>query len=467
MSGSGGGDNKNNTENSVKKCGLTEVVIFLLAILAGTACSICSKTMMELRSVGITGEVEIFQKPIFQTFGMFVGMIFGIVMHWLVVFFKIPFPGYEHANSSSKKDALFNNDDTGAKNNRNHHYGSIGGNGTEEEKESFLSQDNNANGTTNQASTGIPTWMYFFLAIPSIFDLGATVLCMMGLQYIDVSIYQLLRGSGQSIDDQWRLDGQTPFIFCNVPITRNQPHFLFFLVPFSILGIIFVALMKQHVLGDHLFVFQWIGVVWNVVSVFFVGAVAILNEQAGQGGEQQDLDATSTTQAGQALLGVLLVMAGAVVQAMQFVFEEKVMTMDIPSPPLLLIGMEGIWGTLLCVLIVYPLAYYLPGDDHGSYEDPFNTMEMFYNSKTIQYAFAIYFFVIFSYNFLAVLVTFALNSVWHAILDNFRPIVSFALAPAIILEISNIIVGALVFAPDCMDDIALHILFHNCIWRLW
>ena len=177
---------------------------------------------------------------------------------------------------------------------------------------------------------------------------------MMGLQYIDVSIYQLLRGS----------------------------------------GIIFVALMKQHVLRDHLFWFQWIGVFWNVIAVFLVGGTAILNES------EQD---TSEIQSGQALAGILLVMAGAIVQAMQFVFEERVMTMDIPSPPLLLIGMEGLWGTLLCVTVVYPLAYYLPGDDHGSYEDPFNTYEMFKNSKTIQNAFLIYFVVIFLYNFFACL----------------------------------------------------------------
>ena len=42
-----------------------------------------------------------------------------------------------------------------------------------------------------------PIWMYFFLAIPALFDLGATALCMMGLRYIPVSIYQLLRGSGK------------------------------------------------------------------------------------------------------------------------------------------------------------------------------------------------------------------------------------------------------------------------------
>jgi predicted Na+-dependent transporter len=96
--------------------------------------------------------------------------------------------------------------------------------------------------------------------------------------------------------------------------------------------------------------------------------------------------------------------------------------MDIPSPPLLLIGMEGLWGTILCVVFVYPLVYFLPGDDHGSYENPFNTWHMFIHETHIQVAFAVYFVAIFGYNFFAVLVTYLLNSVWHAILDNFRPI---------------------------------------------
>jgi hypothetical protein len=69
--------------------------------------------------------------------------------------------------------------------------------------------------------------------------------------------------------------------------------------------------------------------------------------------------------------------------------------MDIPAPPLLLIGMEGLWGSVLCIILVYPLVYYLPGDDHGSYEDPFNTLAMFMNSKNIQIFFGIYFFAIF------------------------------------------------------------------------
>ncbi|RYY68502.1 hypothetical protein EON63_24730 [archaeon] len=100
---------------------------------------------------------------------------------------------------------------------------------------------------------------------------------------------------------------------------------------------------------------------------------------------------------------------------------------DMPSiPPLLLIGMEGLWGTLLCLFVVYPIAYYAPGTDHGSFENPYNTYIMFISSSTIQHVFIIYFFSILAYNMLAVLVTYMLDSVWHAILDNFRPITVWA-----------------------------------------
>jgi drug/metabolite transporter (DMT)-like permease len=328
--------------STASRCGLTEMLIFMAAIVFGTACSICSKVMLDLHGIGMTGEVEAFSKPIFQTLGMFVGMTFGLVMHGIVVFFRIPFPGYTHAPRSI-----------------------VAATNGVTEKSTLLQR-----AAAPAAPPSLPVWMYFFLAIPSIFDLGATVLCMMGLRYLDVSIYQLLRGS----------------------------------------GIIFVALMKQHVLKDRLYTFQWLGVGWNVVSVVMVGLTAVL------------ATASSSTDDSKALAGIVLVLCGAFVQALQFVFEEKVMTMDIPSPPLLLIGMEGLWGSVLCLTIVYPLAYFMPGDDHGSYEHFGNTWHMLMNTPSIQYMFMVYFVAIFGYNIFAVLVTFLLNSIWHAILDNFRPI---------------------------------------------
>ena len=51
---------------------------------------------MQISGEGITHEQEVFGKPIFQTFGMFVGMLFALVMHWVVLIFNIPFPGYVH-----------------------------------------------------------------------------------------------------------------------------------------------------------------------------------------------------------------------------------------------------------------------------------------------------------------------------------------------------------------------------------
>mmetsp|Transcript_29262 Transcript_29262/g.58392 ORF Transcript_29262/g.58392 Transcript_29262/m.58392 type:complete len:474 (+) Transcript_29262:125-1546(+) len=352
-----------NLEN-VHKCGLVEVILFLLAIIFGTSCSICSKTMMSLHGTNGTydddgePEMELFQKPLFQTFGMFIGMLLGLVMHWFVLFFRVPFPGYDFGER---------NDDGGDVE-------------IPTEKTSLVPKNNKTDDATEDLSPTakeIPIWMYFFLAVPAIFDLAATALCMMGLQYLDVSIYQMLRGS----------------------------------------GIIFVALMKQHVLKEHLYKFHWVGVMWNVVSVVIVGATALL---ASNG--DSDEGATGNVSSAQTFLGVCLMIAGAFVQSLQFVFEEHVMKMDIPAPPLLLIGMEGFWGTLLGVTVMYPIAYYLPGEDHGSYEDPFNTWAMFMNSRNIQIAFIIYFFAIFFYNLFAVMVTFMLSSVWHAILDNFRPI---------------------------------------------
>jgi hypothetical protein len=331
----GGGDSIN-----INKCGLYELYIFLAAIATGTCCSICSKTMMELHGVGLTGHRESFTKPLFQTMGMFVGMMFGLVMHAAVLIFKIPFPGYQHAANgtapiASTPIAPFAEQHQHHQPQQQHQqqqpqyqhlhppksmtYGAVADGG---ERDKLIQSGKlptaaapagaDAAATAATAGTSVPLWMYFFLAIPSIFDLAATALCMMGLRYLDVSIYQLLRGS----------------------------------------GIIFVALMKQHVLGDRLYSFQWVGVGWNVVSVFLVGATAILNSASGGGGSDDDDDSTQFA-GGQALLGVVLVMAGAFVQALQFVFEEKVMNMeDASAPPLLLIGMEGLWGTALCLLVV-------------------------------------------------------------------------------------------------------------------
>ncbi|CAE7689493.1 SLC35F6, partial [Symbiodinium microadriaticum] len=305
---------------------------FLAALIFGTGCSLTSKVMLDMEAVGMDGQMEKFSFPLFQTFGMFIGMTAALFMHSMVLKFQIPFPGYNH----NKKG-----------------YSAIEG------------------GAALEVAQEIPTWMYFLLIVPALFDLVATALCMYGLRYVNVSIYQMLRGA----------------------------------------AIVFVALLKQFVLKDTLRSFMWIGVFWNVVSIVLVGVTAMFSSP------ESDDQAENKP-----LVGVILILAGALVQSLQYAFEERVMAMEIAAPPLLLIGMEGFWGSIVCVFVLYPIAYFCPGADHGSYENPFNTLTMISNSTDIQVMFFFYFIFIFGYNMLACLVTFMLNSVWHAILDNFRPI---------------------------------------------
>lgn len=87
-----------------------------------------------------------------------------------------------------------------------------------------------------------------------------------------------------------------------------------------------------------------------------VGATALLATSGNSEAEEDDEGgASGHVTSSQTLMGVCLLMAGAFVQAVQFVFEEHVMKMDIPAPPLLLIGMEGFWGTVLGIFVMYPI----------------------------------------------------------------------------------------------------------------
>ena len=56
-------------------CGLPEVIVFILALVAGTGCSLTSKVLLDMESVGMDGNMKKFEKPLFQTLGMFVGMV--------------------------------------------------------------------------------------------------------------------------------------------------------------------------------------------------------------------------------------------------------------------------------------------------------------------------------------------------------------------------------------------------------
>uniref|UniRef100_A0A7S3UY76 EamA domain-containing protein n=1 Tax=Heterosigma akashiwo TaxID=2829 RepID=A0A7S3UY76_HETAK len=214
----------------------------------------------------------------------------------------------------------------------------------------------------------VPNRVLLKMAWPSLFDMLGTGLGQAGLVYTSASMYQILR--------------------CAV--------------------ILCTATLKIFVFGERLTSYMWVGILMNTAAMALVSSTLFI------GSDDEAVFGTNPE------LGFLYIMGSVVVCGMQYVFEEKVMTND-KCPPLVVIGMEGVWGTLMTVFFLFPVAYYIPGTDDGSLENPYDTWVMWQNSPAIQWMLVAFFMSVTLYNALSMYLTKYLSAIWHAILDNFRP----------------------------------------------
>lgn len=85
---------------------------------------------------------------------------------------------------------------------------------------------------------------------------------------------------------------------------------------------------------------------------------------------------------GQLLIGILLVLLASALNAVQNVFEEKLLKAvgGAEVDPLELVGWEGTFGTLLSAFVLLPIVYQIPGPDCGKAEDSLNTLKQLQNS---------------------------------------------------------------------------------------
>jgi drug/metabolite transporter (DMT)-like permease len=215
----------------------------------------------------------------------------------------------------------------------------------------------------------VPTSTYVALIIPSICDLLCTLLLLEAQLYITASLWQMMRGS----------------------------------------VIVITALLKRYGLGHTLESHMWSGIIIIASSMVMVACSSIGSSDENPSGRDPRI-------------GIMLVVLGCVAQGVQYVFEERVLNVD-SAPPLVVIGMEGLWGTIITTVIVYPVAYTLPGHDAGgSFENPWDSWAMVMNSSSLSGLVCVFIFTVTAYNIAAVYVTQFLSAIWHAILDNFRPI---------------------------------------------
>ncbi|CAN0266977.1 unnamed protein product, partial [Ectocarpus fasciculatus] len=183
----------------------------------------------------------------------------------------------------------------------------------------------------------VPARVLWWLVVPSIFDLAGTNFAQIGLLFTTVSYFQLLR--------------------CTV--------------------IVVTAFLKAFVLKQRLAAYMWWGVAINIVAMVLVSVTNFIAPEDAQ-----------PDGANNPALGAFFILLSCIVQARdellgsQYIFEEKVMAVD-NAPPLVVIGMEGLWGTLI-MLVIFPIAAALPGRDLGSIENTQDSFFMVSQSNAIQ-----------------------------------------------------------------------------------
>eukprot|EP00770_Monocercomonoides_exilis_P003083 MONOS_3062.1-p1 / transcript=MONOS_3062.1 / gene=MONOS_3062 / organism=Monocercomonoides_exilis_PA203 / gene_product=integral membrane protein, putative / transcript_product=integral membrane protein, putative / location=Mono_scaffold00068:88169-89492(-) / protein_length=343 / sequence_SO=supercontig / SO=protein_coding / is_pseudo=false len=173
------------------------------------------------------------------------------------------------------------------------------------------------------------TWLKVF--VPSICDTVATVMMNAALVVINVSIWQMLRGS----------------------------------------IIIFTAILTIFYRKRKLYPQQWLGMCLVFTALIILGATALLSGGA------------KGVTFGRLIVGVILVVLAQAIQAFQTIVEEQLLH-DSTTPPMAIVAWEGFWGFCTCTFLCMPIVYFVrttPGD--GLQEDIADTFVMMANSPVI------------------------------------------------------------------------------------
>jgi drug/metabolite transporter (DMT)-like permease len=239
-------------------------------------------------------------------------------------------------------------------------------------------QLSSADGSGNSNTAGKTTAAMFrstalAFTLPALCDAGATTLLNLGLYYTYASVFQMLRGT---------------------------------LVVFA--GILTIVLLKRR-LRSH----NWFGIVLITAGAALVGASSIVYEKqdAAAGGAAKRV-------APNPLLGNLLVIIAQLLNAVQFIVEEKFLH-QLRPPVLLAVGTEGVVGVMLCT-VALPLLSHVPGPGGSPIDDASTAFSAIAASSTLQWTTLLTVLSIAAFNFCGISVTKRLSGTSRAAIDACR-----------------------------------------------
>lgn len=178
--------------------------------------------------------------------------------------------------------------------------------------------------------------------------------------------------------------------------------------------VIFTTILSRIFLkGRRVRRYQLIGVTIAVIGITVVGIAGILVPQANQ-----------TLGFGKTLFGIVLVLIAQVIQGAQTVVEEYLLA-DLDTPPMRVVGFEGIWGFLIMVLIACTLAYLIPGNDyspmpHNSLENTYDTFVCLGSSGNLIAITVVYCVAVLLVNIYGMFITEEFNAINRTIFEAIR-----------------------------------------------
>jgi drug/metabolite transporter (DMT)-like permease len=128
--------------------------------------------------------------------------------------------------------------------------------------------------------------------------------------------------------------------------------------------IIFGGVLSMIFLKKRLVLRQWAG-----MGIVFLGLAAV-GVSSLLGDDKSSFDT-------KLIIGIVLILAGQLSNAIQMVVEETFLKKH-DYPPLHVVGMEGLNGSIIMAFIVLPVCYFIPAYDNanaGSYSESISELK--------------------------------------------------------------------------------------------
>jgi hypothetical protein len=177
-----------------------------------------------------------------------------------------------------------------------------------------------------------------------------------------------------------------------------------------------VCLINRFILKRRYKPYQWVGIWGIMLALTLVGAAPVLAAEKS---------ITIHVSAGIVAVIVVLKWVSQVGYGVKIAYEEH-MSQELGYPEDMIVGVEGLWSALMCV-VCQIIAQFMPGEEgNGIREDSVETFLMMRNSWRVCIIVVVSFFLGISYNMISTVLINRTSALTRTLVESFRTILIWA-----------------------------------------